>query len=393
MRWRWGFVLALGVVLYVDSTQVQYWPGAAEVDRLRQGQKRLQRVQRQIKQYRHQLRQNAVKEQSVLSRLETISQRQEETGRELHHLEQQALVSQQRAQELQQEHVRWSEQVQQQRGALEQRLRTLYKLGRLPYITLLLSARDIMDLAYKVQLTRRIAQHDRQQLQQYQEGFKQAALAQEALAAEQQRLQVYQDQIQQKHLSLTRERQQKQHLLHRLQEEKQLVARTVEELVQTAKDLTRFLEKLQSAATQAATSRVAKGQIPWPINGPLLSSYGQVRHPQLDVYTLQKGVYIGAAVGSDIRAIGAGKVLYADWFKGFGRLLIIDHGGHLVSLYGHTSAILVEVGADVQLHQVVAKVGESSPLGKPALYFEIRHHTVPQDPLLWLTRRTARVAE
>jgi septal ring factor EnvC (AmiA/AmiB activator) len=104
-------------------------------------------------------------------------------------------------------------------------------------------------------------------------------------------------------------------------------------------------------------------------------------------------VYIGAPLGSEISSIGAGKVVYAGWFKGFGRLLILDHGDQVVSLYGHTSAILVEVGDTVQPHQVVAKVGDSSAWGEPALYFEIRHRTVPQDPLLWLRQRSARLTE
>ena len=95
----------------------------------------------------------------------------------------------------------------------------------------------------------------------------------------------------------------------------------------------------------------------------MLASYGRARHPTFDVVTFQKGMYIGAPFGHDVRAAADGKVVYADWFKGLGRLLLVDHGDHVMTLYGHTSAIVVRQGDRVQAQQVVAKVGDSSALG------------------------------
>jgi septal ring factor EnvC (AmiA/AmiB activator) len=104
-------------------------------------------------------------------------------------------------------------------------------------------------------------------------------------------------------------------------------------------------------------------------------------------------MYIGAPLGSDIRVAAAGTVVYANRFAGLGRLVIIDHGNHVLTLYGHASAILVQVDDVVRAQQVVAKVGYSIILEQPALYFAVRHHTVPQDPLLWLQQRSARLTE
>lgn len=387
----WSF---LGILL------LHGWAWGAQVSKIQeptslyQKQQELQRIQRQLAQYQQQLRTGAQQEHSLLATLDALSVRQEESVRRLQTAEQELQLAHQRLEALQQAHTQWSQRVQQQRQWLAQRLRYLYKLGRLPYAKLLLSAQNVTELTYKVQYMRRIAAYDRQQIQRYQGDMERLEQARQRLDTERQHLLQVQDTLQQQQAALTQEHQRKRDLLHRLRQERHLAERAIAELAHTAKVLTRFIEELRQASEQPPIrTTVVKGNTLWPVAGPILSSYGRVHHRQLDIYTMQNGVYIGAPLGSGISSIGAGKVVYAGWFKGFGRLLILDHGDQVVSLYGHTSAILVEVGDTVQPHQVVAKVGDSSAWGEPALYFEIRHRTVPQDPLLWLRQRSVRLTE
>jgi septal ring factor EnvC (AmiA/AmiB activator) len=375
------------------------WAGSAHVseaqeqDQLRQKRQELGQIQRQLSAYQQQLHNHTQQEQSLLATLEAIALHQGDLARRLLRAEQDLQATQQHVQDLQQAYDQWCAQVQYQRQALMQRLRLLYKLGRQQYATVFFSAKDVTDLAYKVHYMRRMAAHDRQQIQRYQDNLQHLMSAREALAAEQQRLIRDQDAIQQHQADLTQERQHQAVLLRRIRQEKHLAEQVVTELAQTSEMLTHFIAKLREARKPTIRSTAVKGHMGWPVEGPILSSYGRIRHRQLDVDTVQKGIFIGAPLGSAVSAIEAGKVVYADWFKGFGRLLIIDHGDHVVSLYGHTSAILVDVDDTVQAHQVVAQVGDSSAWGEPALYFEIRHRTVPQDPLLWLRQRAARLAE
>jgi septal ring factor EnvC (AmiA/AmiB activator) len=127
-----------------------------------------------------------------------------------------------------------------------------------------------------------------------------------------------------------------------------------------------------------------RGQLGWPISGRLVSTYGKIKHPTFNTYTFNKGIGIGASPGSDFRVIEAGQVLYADWLKGYGTLLIVDHGDSYYSLYAHASALVVQVGDRVRRHQIVGKTGEGGSLNGPALYFEIRHQGKPENPLEWL---------
>jgi murein hydrolase activator len=387
----WSFLCILLLHGWAWGAQVSK---AQEPFHLHQKQQELQRLQRQLAQYQQQLRAGAQQEHSLLATLDALSVRQEEIMRRLQTAEQELQLTHQRLEALQHVYTQWAQRVQQQRQLLAQRLRYLYKLGRLPYAKLLLSAQNVTELTYKVQYMRRIAAYDRQQIQRYQGDMEHLGQARQRLEAEHQHLRQVQDTLQQQQTALTQEHQRKRELLHRMHQERHAAEQAIAELAHTAKVLTRFIEELRQAHEQPTRrTTVVKGNLLWPVEGPIVSPYGRVRHRQLDIYTMQNGVYIGALLGSDISSIAAGKVVYAGWFKGFGRLLILDHGDQVVSLYGHTSAILVEVGDTVQPHQVVAKVGDSGAWGEPALYFEIRHRTVPQDPLLWLRQRSARLTE
>ena len=145
-------------------------------------------------------------------------------------------------------------------------------------------------------------------------------------------------------------------------------------------------QPLPPSATIDGDSKFAKlrGQLTWPISGTLVSTYGKIKHPTFNTYTFNKGIGIGASPGSEFRVIEAGQVLYADRFKGYGNLLIVDHGDSYYSLYAYASELLVQVGDRVKRQQVVGRTGEGGSLNGPALYFEIRHQGKPENPLEWL---------
>ena len=121
--------------------------------------------------------------------------------------------------------------------------------------------------------------------------------------------------------------------------------------------------------------------------GMLASTFGRQEHPRFHTVTFNRGIEITAPQGRDIVAVAEGTVIYADWFKGYGRLIILDHGSGYFTLYAHASDILIKTGDAVSGGQVIAKVGDSGSLEGPQLYFELRHKGKPQDPLTWLRSR------
>lgn len=124
----------------------------------------------------------------------------------------------------------------------------------------------------------------------------------------------------------------------------------------------------------------ARGRLPWPVDGRLLARFGA---PRDDGRLKWDGVLIGAEAGTRVRAIHDGRVVFADWLRGAGLLLIIDHGGGYLSLYGHNQSLLKAAGDLVKAGEAIANVGSSGGRDSPALYFAIRQKGQPSDPLAW----------
>lgn len=126
----------------------------------------------------------------------------------------------------------------------------------------------------------------------------------------------------------------------------------------------------------------AKGKLPWPVDGRLLARFGESRGD--DERTKWDGVMISAAAGSQVRAVHGGRVVFADWLRGAGLLVILDHGNGYLSLYGHNQSLLKEAGDVVKAGEAISTVGNSGGgQDTPALYFAIRQQGRPSDPAQW----------
>src|SRR5690606_27156849 len=122
----------------------------------------------------------------------------------------------------------------------------------------------------------------------------------------------------------------------------------------------------------------AKGKLPWPVDGRLVASYGTPRGG--DARTKWDGVLIGANLGTQVRAVHGGRVVFADWLRGAGLLVILDHGNGYLSLYGHNQSLLRDAGEIVEAGDPIATVGNSGGQEAAALYFAIRQQGRPSDP-------------
>ncbi|MCG3201145.1 MAG: Murein hydrolase activator EnvC [Gammaproteobacteria bacterium] len=151
------------------------------------------------------------------------------------------------------------------------------------------------------------------------------------------------------------------------------------------RELEKLLYSLPAESSAAAGTQPAlnglRGRVPWPTTGKIVNNFtaadakaSGLRH---------HGVYIEAAAGSPVRAIGAGRVRFADWFQGFGLLIIIDHGQGYLSLYGHNQSLSTKAGATVIAGEQIASVGDSGGQRASGLYFGIRHNGEPVDPAKW----------
>jgi septal ring factor EnvC (AmiA/AmiB activator) len=126
-----------------------------------------------------------------------------------------------------------------------------------------------------------------------------------------------------------------------------------------------------------------RGRLALPVAGEILARFGQRREGGGPAW---KGLFIRSTAGREVRAVASGEVVFADWLRGFGNLLIIDHGGGYLSLYSNNESLYKQPGEPVRAGDAVASVGSTGGQEEPGLYFELRHQGKPFDPLSWVAR-------
>lgn len=177
----------------------------------------------------------------------------------------------------------------------------------------------------------------------------------------------------------------------RLKKDEARLARLVEEIARALAarkpaPAPRGGRRVDNIADASAASRpfpALKGRLKLPVRGELMNRYGASRE---EAGTSWKGLFIRAGAGDQVRAVADGRVVYADWLRGFGNLLILDHGEGYMSLYAYNEGLLRQVGESVRAGDAVAEVGATGSAGETGLYFELRREGKPFDPMQWVAQ-------
>jgi septal ring factor EnvC (AmiA/AmiB activator) len=274
----------------------------------------------------------------------------------------------------------------QQKQFLSKRLAVLYRLGSLTYTRVLLSIDQRQDPIEAMSMLTYLVSRDSRAITRFQATREQLRLRHADLADRQHRLQQMRNIVEQRRQEVAATRDQKQRLLVSLrqqgtQSEKQLVV-----LEEKAKRLERLIDVLSRQPEVAAVSdiRSVAGALNWPVTGKVIEPFGLQRNAQFSTVTFNNGMKIGAPTGTEVRAIFPGTVLFSQWFKGYGNLIILDHGNRVFSLYGNLKSPSVAVGERVAAGQTIAGVGDAEDAQSGYLYFEIRQDNKPEDPQKWL---------
>jgi len=273
------------------------------------------------------------------------------------------------------------------------RLVALYKLSNLGHISMLTSADSVYDFFHRKTALERILEADEtilNQLAQSKMQLQNNLDRQKAQMNEKQLLeQNYLDQID----LMAKKRIERTQLIAYIRTKKKMKKSVINNLQQAARSLDRKINALadeilaEPELTQPITSKKfldQKGLLMMPVKGKIVSRFGSYKNYKFNVTNFRSGIDIQADKGEPIRAVCDGKVLFANWFKGYGNMVIIDHGDSFYTVYAHIEDIFKSKGDAVETGEVVATVGDSGSLNGPELYFEVRHHGKPIDPLKWL---------
>lgn len=280
---------------------------------------------------------------------------------------------------------------------LEGRSVSLYKLGRVGYIRMLLSVEEPSELTRAYRYISRLAREDANKMSRFLED--QAALEETkaALVEQTERTLATRQELESTQRTLESRRASRASLLEEVSSRREMAGTLVYELEQARERLGALVDELASGElTEVDTihipMRVFEGEIGWPVSGELDGRFGTELHPRFKTVTVRNGIDIQAPEGTPVNAIYDGEVAFASWFKGYGKLLILRHPGGIHSLYGYLSDFAVDTGEWVRQGDPIAFVGDTGSLTGPRLYLEIRVDGAPVDPETWLdpSRRLAR---
>lgn len=275
-----------------------------------------------------------------------------------------------------------------ERPDVEARLVQLYKLGRAGYWRLMLDVDDLRSLGRAYRTAAALTQIDRDKVQQHQRTLAALESERKALQTRAKEIAVLQERAASARAAIDRTVAARSALVDEIDARRDLNAQLTGELQAAQQRLQASLSRLDmEGQSQPVTLplRPFQGVLPWPQRGPLTQRFGRLPNAETAGAVVRNGIEVAVAEGQPVRAVHDGTVVFADRFTGYGSLVIIDHGDHAYSLYGHLSELTVARGDHVAAQAELGLSGRN-PSGAPALYFELRVDGKPVDPLQWLKK-------
>jgi len=277
---------------------------------------------------------------------------------------------------------------------VSKRLAALYKLNRLGKIYVLASAQSMYEFFQRKKALEQVLAYDENNWQNLLDN--KARLQQVLIELKKKKAEKIAAEADfNKHIEMmSLERANRSKVLDNIRKKRSLKLAALESLKQAAADLDRTIASLKSGSdlpepqkdiSSKAFSEL-KGLLNMPVKGKITSFFGPYRDKKFNVTNFRSGIEIKADRGEPIRAVCDGRVLYARWFKGYGNMIIIDHGNNYYTVYAHAQELFTSKGDQVEMGEVVATVGDSGSMSGPVLHFEVRHHGKPEDPLKWIKK-------
>ncbi|MDY6029817.1 MAG: peptidoglycan DD-metalloendopeptidase family protein [Acidaminococcaceae bacterium] len=265
----------------------------------------------------------------------------------------------------------------------KKRLRDIYINGQINYLDVLLGAKDFSDFSSRMYLLQKIIRSDLSMLEQIKKDAEEIGQRQDELNAELRDIKITQNELEIKKAKVEELRKQRAGILYEAEEEKQSSEAEYERLLVISENIAAMLRNMENSGN-LNQGPVAGGGFMWPCSGPITSPFGWRIHPVFGTSKFHSGIDIGVDYGTPILATNAGTVVYSGWLGGYGYCVMVDHGGGIVSLYGHNQSLAVSEGQYVNRGALLSYAGSTGYSTGPHLHFEIRVHGEVVDPIGYL---------
>ncbi|WP_368075492.1 murein hydrolase activator EnvC [Marinobacter lutaoensis] len=332
----------------------------------------------------------AEEDRSALERqLSATERRIGQLTRERRALRRQIEQQQQRLQQLEQEAARLSDTLERQRDSLRQQIRAAWMEGDTPALKVLLNEADPSRIARTLTYYEYLSRNTVERLEAFRRSL--AALKQTQAEAQATRTHLAESEqdLARRQQQLSATRQSRERTLAALEADIRSRRNQRDELEADRKRLEALLEEVQRAIADIPAPNESqpfaslRNRLPWPVQGKVISGFGD---RYADGKLRRTGLLIRTAEDAPVKAIHYGRVVFANWLRGFGLITIIDHGDGYMTLYGHSSSLFTSPGDWVEAGETIALAGRTGGTEEPVLYFEVRHNGKPDNPRRWLAR-------
>lgn len=374
MNRRWT-IYAL-VVLILSLTVVQAY--GQTVDDLKKQQKN---INQQIDKTKNEIKAMQKKTENVSREIEDLDIKMDNAATELQRVEDTLVGLNNQIDITLKELQDAEEKLSDQEDIFNKRLRAMYMNGNVGYIEVLLSSGDITEFLSRKDMIQEIAEYDKELIVFMKEQRDIIDSKKVELEAQRASVEVTKAKLEARKRDLERVTREKEDLMSRLKQDIKAYEREYDKLNDYAKQIESKIFKLQRES-----GPYSGGKMAWPVPGysRITSSYGYRIHPIFKVKKLHTGIDIGAPTGAAVTAAADGTVIFAEWLGGYGKAMMVDHGGGIVTLYAHNSSFVASVGKKVKRGETIAKIGSTGNSTGPHLHFEVRRNGAYVDPLGWL---------
>ncbi len=396
--------LAVLLVFYALSLPVQAVYGEATGSpldgKISREEKNMERLEKQVNYHKKAVVDTQKKEKSVLEQLSVYDQKQKLAQQKIKLLELKQEKVSNTITELT-DQIRTAESdILMMKDALRDRMIAIYKYGGLTELNLLVTAKSSHEALTASYLLSQIAKQDQEMIESMAREKEQLENAAEKLLHQKTTLKEQSSELVIQKESLSRETSSRNALLQKLRKQKALHLAAAKDLERSQREIEKKISLLLNKKRQAEAQRNVStgktrtditymnsgGKFSWPTQGKITSRFGTRIHPVFKTKIMHTGIDISARKGTRVKAAESGEILYSGWLRGYGQIIIIDHGHDLTTVYAHLDSIAVDEGMGVKKGQDIGTVGSTGVATGPHLHFEVRFNGEARDPLKYLSR-------
>lgn len=388
-------ILILTFILFVVFFSYSDSSGGDYSKKINEEKQRLKKIEQQIKNTKDEINNLQKKERGYLETLHKIEKLLRDTEKELQAIKKDLELAQKEIKQGEDELILEKQILKEKTKLLENRLREVYKRGLTSYIEILFNSESFSDFLTRFRYIKNILSLDAEVINDIRQQMKKIENDKINLENREEILSLLKKEVEKEKENIEFSIKAKKSIINKINSQKEAYLKSLKELEQSSQEIKHIIERIYKQQKEdsrktsqkevpTVTLKPKKGILALPVQGKLISGYGRQKNIEFNTYTFNSGIDISAPLGQVVHAAGSGEIIYTGNIKGYGQIIIIDHGGRITTLYAHLSKILIDIGDKVKKGQSIGQVGDSGGVSSTRLHFEVRVEGKPTDPMNWL---------